>query len=321
MSTNNSDIGVCANTYATSLFSAAGLSQARQLLRYEDTYLISLPTEYLWESYQLDDQVLTNVRQHLITESWLTENGGWDPAEVDRNQFDVSGDAFDFFPRLFNAVLGYLQRTGSKTSLVKTMMNSANVGPESTGDIIYQPDAFFHMTTDPTSMPDKFRWRDLTCPFEYKFDDGHPVNVSQPESIDRWDHIFILRRTTTRRCGPSSISCVLTLVGCSRLDAPYKAQSSASGCYPEWRPSRLSPLTGSMLVRPRASCVKISDNSPRTMTHFSSSSSCLLPPPKQTLVLIRILRALTIQIPTLSLRSTGGNIATRSYYTTLASAH
>jgi len=249
MSTNNSGTGVCASTYATSLFHTAGLAQARQLLRYEDIYLISLPTEYLWESYQLDDQVLTNVRQHLITESWLTENGGWDPTEVDRDQFDVSRDAFDFFPRLFNVVLGYLQRTRPKTSLVKTMMNSANVGPESTGDSTCLPDAFLHMTTDPTSMPDKFRWRDLTCPFEYKFDDGYPVNVSQPGSIARWDHIFILHRTTTRRCGSSLTSCVLTLVGCSHLDPLYKAQSSASGCYPERRPSRLSLLTGLMSVQ------------------------------------------------------------------------
>jgi len=169
-----------ANT-STSLFSTVGLSQAHQLLRFENTHLISLPTEYLWESYQLEDQVLTNVRQHLITASWLTENGGWDPTEVDRDQFDVSGDAFDFFPRLFNVVLGCIQRTGHKTPLVKTMMHSEDVGPESARDSTCQPDAFFHMTTDPAPMPDKFRWRDLTCPFEYKFGDGSIVNVSQPE--------------------------------------------------------------------------------------------------------------------------------------------
>jgi len=249
MSTNNSGTGVCASAPPTRLLRTAGLSQARPILRYEDTYLISLPAEYLWESYQLDDQVLTNVKQHLITESWLTGDGGWDPTKVDRDKFDDSDDLFDFFSRLFITVLGYLQRTGPKTSLVKTMMHSVNVEPGSTGDNTYQPDAFLYMTTDPAPMPDKFRWRDLTCPFEYKFDDGYPVNVSQPESIARWDHIFIPHRTTTRRCGVLSTLCVLTLVGCSRLDPLYKAQSSASGCYPERLPSHLSPLTGLMSVQ------------------------------------------------------------------------
>jgi len=243
------DAGACVGSSATSLFHTAGLSQALQTLRYEGTYLISLPTEYLWESYLLEDQVLTNVRQHLITESWLTGDGAWNPEKIDRDQFDVGRDAFDFFPRLFNMVMGYLQRTGPKTPLVKTMMHSGNGGPESTRDSTYKPDAFLYVTTDPTSMPDKFRWRDLTCPFEYKFDDGYPVNVSQPESIARQDHIFILRRTTTGRCGTSLTSCVLTLVGRFRLDAPYKAQSSASGCCAERLPSRLPPLTGSMSVQ------------------------------------------------------------------------
>ena len=57
---------------------------------------------------------------------------------------------------------------GRKTSIEK-IVNSGYVKPKSTRSTAYQPDALLYMATETPPTLGKCRWRDLTCPFEYKF--------------------------------------------------------------------------------------------------------------------------------------------------------
>ena len=200
-----------ASHLVTRTFRTAGLSQARDILCDGIPYLICLPTDHLWESYSLDCRLLTEVKSHLVETGLLSNKGEWGNAggeRLNRNHLAAwsrgADEAFGLFSRLFNAMLGYLQQSGRSAS-VKEMVHAGSIEPESTEvGSCRRPDAFLHMVTEAT--PDKFRWRDLTCPFEYKFGNGDvvDVDVSRPQSIICQGHVLILYRTTQRRCGAST---------------------------------------------------------------------------------------------------------------------
>ena len=182
----------------------AGLSQARYILREQGTQLISLSVDDLWRSYLPDNGILVGVKEHLIQTQWLSEQEKWDSIrgeEIDRNQFTALGEdgsevkSFAFFSHLFNTVLEYLRQRGHGTP-IKQMVYAGSVRSESTGAISHQPDAFLQLNTGASQTPGKFNWRDLVCPFEYKLDDGTPLNVSQPNSVTFLDRVLTLPRTT-----------------------------------------------------------------------------------------------------------------------------
>ena len=166
------DSGVHTTSHSTELTRAVGLSQARRILRDDVTHVTNFSKEPLWVLYPLESQVLTNVRQHLIAQDWLTKTGKWNSTKVERDRFTARGGG-----------------------------------------------------------------------------GGDPIDVSQPESIARWDHVFILHRTIRRHCGTLSTPCVPTPAERFRLGPPYMAQGFASGCCAERPSSRLPLLTGSMLVQ------------------------------------------------------------------------
>ena len=244
------DTAVCANNLASRIFHTAGLSQARDILGDGVPYLVCLPTDHLWDSCPLDDHLLAEIKSHVVESGLLSEKGEWsniDGEYLKRENYaawsEDADEAFAFFSRLFNTILGHLRQSGRGTS-VQEMVHAVSE-PESNR----RPDAFLHMATETPPVPGKFRWRDLTCPFEYKFANGGAVDVSQPGSITCPDHFFIFYSTESRRCGVSTTLCGATPVECFHSGPPYVGQSSASGFCVGRHPSRSPPLTGLMSVQ------------------------------------------------------------------------
>jgi hypothetical protein len=146
------------------------------MYREERTYLICLTTDHLWKAYSPDDNVLTEVKAHLVKMRWLSGEGKWDSfsgEKIDRRQFTTPGEdshepsTFSFFSRLFNVVLDYLRKGGRETP-VERMVYAGPSETVSTGSSAHRPDAFLHMVTQTSPPPGKMRRRNLTCPFEYK---------------------------------------------------------------------------------------------------------------------------------------------------------
>ena len=167
------------------IFRTAGLSQAHHIF-HEDTYLVCLPNDNLWQSYLPENHILPEVKSHLVKIHWLSGEGKWDSIDgekIDGKQFAVrsedgnEGKPFMFFSRLFNVVLDFVRQCGCETP-IKTMVDTGFIGPGSTKVGTHRPDAFLHMATGVSLVPNKFRWRDLASPFEYKFGDGNAVDVS-----------------------------------------------------------------------------------------------------------------------------------------------
>ena len=184
-------------TSATDLSRAIGLSQALRILHEEGTYLISPSLDDLWRSYSLEDRVSTEAKRYLIQTNWFSGQGKWGSMggeEINKQHFVVRGEddselqPFMFFSRLFNAILECFRQRGVYTS-VKTMVHTGPVEPESTS---LRPDAFLHVATGASPTWGKFRWRDVTCPFEYKLDNGDAIGVSRPEPITCRDSVLII---------------------------------------------------------------------------------------------------------------------------------
>ena len=182
------DTGVRESTLASRRFQAAGLSQARRMVIQEVTHLICLSMDHLWESYPLDDGIITGVKQHLVGMNFLSGDGKWSKTgkrKITRGQFEArsrgnsEATTFAFFAHLFNTVLEHIRQSRPGTS-VKRMVHAGYTEPDSTRISTNRPDAFLHMATKPPSASGRFKWRDLTCPFEYKFRKGDTVDVSQP---------------------------------------------------------------------------------------------------------------------------------------------
>ncbi|KAF9646538.1 hypothetical protein BDM02DRAFT_3270901 [Thelephora ganbajun] len=175
------DIGVREHHAASRPFRTADLQQARSILAEEVSHLICLPLEYLWESYPLDNADLPKVKQHLVQKNLLSNKGKWHPT-IHKERFAKKSDGireaelFSIFSRTFNAVLSSLADHEKPTSgCVERMVHAVSVEPQSAR---HQPDAFLLVDTGTSPKPTghRFRWRDLTCPFEYKFGNGDAVD-------------------------------------------------------------------------------------------------------------------------------------------------
>lgn len=162
------------------LFRTAGLSQAHDILRGEVPYSTCLSPDHLWKSYSLDDRVLAKVKQHLTNDGWFSNAGSWyfvnEEGFARQDKGDGEVKTFAVFSSIFNAVLDYFRTRGSVTSV---LVHVGSIEPKSTTTSSNRPDAFLQMNTrmPPTSTEGKFRWRDLTCPFEYKFGNGDTIDV------------------------------------------------------------------------------------------------------------------------------------------------
>lgn len=179
---------------ATNIFHSAGLSQARGILAEGIPHLICPSTNHLWQSYPLEDRILAVVRGYLVECGWLSNRGRLmeSRGELKKARFHArhTGDSeektFAFFANLFNAVLNHIQRSRKQTS-IKGMIHAGSITPTSTIPSTHRPDAFLHVDTKTPLTPGKAKWRNLTCPFEYKFGGGSALDVSQPQMITCWD--------------------------------------------------------------------------------------------------------------------------------------
>jgi len=175
---------------AVKLFRAAGLSQARDMVHNQVPYTICLSTDHLWNSYSPNEDVVTTVKQYLVERLWLSEEGKWNESgktKIIKKRFATrkgskEDTTFRLFSRLFNTVLECLRQDGHNTS-VEEMVHAGYVEPQSTRVSSNRPDAFLRMVTETPPTPGKPRWRDLACPFEYKFGSGDAVDVSKHGSI------------------------------------------------------------------------------------------------------------------------------------------
>ena len=88
-------------------------------------------------------------------------------------------DVFEFFSDLVNAILES-PRKANRATFVQMMVNAGNFQPNSDMTNSSKPDAFLYVDPGATSEKKKFKWRNLTCPMEYKFGKGDQADVSEP---------------------------------------------------------------------------------------------------------------------------------------------
>ena len=265
------DTAACASCSATRIFRTAGLSQAHDILRDGVPHLICLSTDHLWESYSLDYCLLAKVKSHLVETGLLSIKGEWgdvDGEKLNRNHFaawsESADEAFVFFSHLFNTVLGYL-RHGGHGVFAQEMVHAAS---KSAG---YRPDAFLHTAIGTPPAPGKFRWRDLICPFEYKFGDGDTVDASRRSHHLRYGKTALWYLQHIMRTDPRRM---------------FSFGSTVRGTkFRIWLLCRTAPFTftpfdwfdvGSASTPPLLAYLTLL----RTLIHSSSSSSLLPPPPR-----------------------------------------
>ena len=173
---------------ATEEYRASGLDDARRIVREDIGYVIRLPIDYLWTHCTLAHS-LDDVRAHLTERDWLRE-GKWNPEKVTKENLDSQRDllehaAFKPLADIFNEVLAYPSTVATEKD-VRTMVHAGSAIPKSDRISTNQPDAFLLMSSSNanssraasvTDAPYPVRWRDLTCPFEYKFGDGNKIDV------------------------------------------------------------------------------------------------------------------------------------------------
>lgn len=187
------DTGIHEHRTASRLFRTVDLQQARSILAEEVSHLICLPLERLWESYPVDNADLAKVKQHLLRENLLSGEGKWHHT-IHKEHFarKLKGvhevKLFSIFSRIFNEIISSLADSGDPASAcVNRMVHARSVEPQSNRTSPHRPDAFLvaHTQTSPTPNGGRFRWRDLTCPFEYKFGDGGVIDVRRQIAVLR----------------------------------------------------------------------------------------------------------------------------------------
>jgi hypothetical protein len=239
---------------ASRFFRTADLQQARSVLAEEVSHLTCLPLDHLWKSYPLDNIDIPNVNRHLVQESLLSNKGEWHDT-IRKEQFAVrlggarEAKLFEVFSRIFNEVRSSLKDSDKPTpGRVERMVHAGSVEPQSDRTGSHRPDAFLLVCPETKSTGRRFQWRDLTCPFEYKFGNGDALDVSQHEPTAPWKHVLIVCRIIPRCCGASTTSCAATPVEFSPLESVYMVPSFVSGSYAVLHPSRSLLSTGSRSV-------------------------------------------------------------------------
>lgn len=177
---------------STSLFKTLDLQQARLVLGQEVPYLIGLPIEHLWESHPLEDAELENAQDHLIQGGLLLDKHAWNSTIVNEAHFstkhrmDHKGTIFLVILEIFMAVRDSLQKN-NQGCIIK-MVHAGPTPPRSDRASTHRPDAFLLASTEESPKPREmapFYWRDLVCPFEYKFGDGDVIEVRRHKPTTR----------------------------------------------------------------------------------------------------------------------------------------
>ena len=157
------------------------------MVREDIDHVVLLPLEVLWKiplAYDVD-----RIRHRLIEQGWLPD-GRWNPQRISKADLDSrSGlpewNAFRPLADLFNEILTYPPAAMARKD-VRCMVHAGWTAPKSDRISKHRPDAFLLMNSSlgghPSDasgikIPDTIHWRDITCPFEYKFGDGDKKDV------------------------------------------------------------------------------------------------------------------------------------------------
>ena len=173
---------------ATEEYRAGGLGSARRIVREDIGHVIRLPIDYLWAHCTLVHS-LDDIRTHFSEQDWLRD-GKWYPEMVSKDNLDGQRDlleyaAFKPLADIFNQILAYSPTVAMEKG-VRTMIHAGSTSPKSDRISTNRPDAFLLMSSGVASSlgdapaagtPYPVHWRDLTCPFEYKFGDGDKIDV------------------------------------------------------------------------------------------------------------------------------------------------
>jgi len=172
---------------ANSGYRTSGLDAARRMVREDIDHVVLLPLEVLWKiplAYDVD-----RIRQHITKQGWLLDDR-WNPQRISRTNLDsrsglLEWDAFRPLADLFNEILTYPPAATVRKD-VRCMVHAGWAAPKSDRISKHRPDAFLLMNSslevNPSDaseikIPDTIHWRDITCPFEYKFGDGDKKDV------------------------------------------------------------------------------------------------------------------------------------------------
>jgi hypothetical protein len=233
------DTGVHEHLTASKSFRTVDLQQARSIFADEVPHLICLPLDCLWGSWPVDASDLKRTKQSLVQQGLLSDEQAWSPTFIRRENFNsrttgfCETRVFQVFLHIFNGIMSSLA-SGDKPmpGCVDRMVHAGSIEPKSDRQSSHRPDAFLiaHSETSPKPTESETRWRDVTCPFEYKFGNGDATDVCHTFYCLLGVARLMVCRTTSKRCGAFTISCAVILVVSSLLESPYAGPHSPSGC-------------------------------------------------------------------------------------------
>lgn len=174
------DTAIAAHRTATEDYRGASLSDARKIVREDIGRVVIAPDSYLWNLYPVPHEFKA-IRQHLTEEGWLTSDDKWNPERVSgehlkqRRKGFTEQEAFEPLAKVFNTILLYKPSSSNVLGMVNAGSHSLKSDRISTN----RPDAYLVLrppqvkpSAKGTKIPKRQLWRDIACPFEYKFGDG-----------------------------------------------------------------------------------------------------------------------------------------------------
>lgn len=160
-------------------FRTAELDEARRILSKEVPHLKCLPLDSLWASFLPDDTCLVKIKSSLAVK--VFRDGQWNrekAAFLKRGEGEVK--VFSFFSDIFDEIQALIPEH-ARGCVIK-MIDTGSYTPISERRATCRPDAFLIARGTPDFEPlteSPYYWRDLTCPFEYKFGNGDEADVGQ----------------------------------------------------------------------------------------------------------------------------------------------
>ncbi|KAF9642527.1 hypothetical protein BDM02DRAFT_2063244 [Thelephora ganbajun] len=172
-------------------YRTAGLAEARRIVCEDIGHVIFPPLHHLWECCPQKHE-LDNIKFHLTRLGWLCD-GKWNPVKLPKQSLQKAGclteyEASKCLTEIFNDTLQFDPPTGARLG-VQSMIHAGYTEPKSDKISVHRPDAFLLMCSSLNNSPPPgngghpptisttirstsvYR-RDLTCPFEYKFEKG-----------------------------------------------------------------------------------------------------------------------------------------------------
>lgn len=181
------DTTVTAHRTATEDYRGAALSDARKIVLEDIGRVVITPDSYLWDIYPVPPEFKA-IKQRLTDEGWLTSDNKWNPERISREYLErrrkgsTEQDSFKPLADIFNTILSYKPSSSNILGMVNAGLHSLKSDRISTN----RPDAYLVLqppqvkpSSNGTKIPKQRLWRDVVCPFEYKFGDGDKDDVSR----------------------------------------------------------------------------------------------------------------------------------------------